>query len=461
MNRLTSVLFFSFTFIVLLGVDALQARLQFGPDSESTANDLDTIVAIVDDDIITRSELNNALAIVSQQLEQRETPLPSRDILERQVLERLILTKLQLRAAEQNGVVVDDSTLNAAMERLARSNDLTLSQLREAVQRDGVNFADFREQIREEILSTRLRQRVVDSQIQISEQEVDSVVRNQTAGIDDNREYNVAQILISVAEGASPDQIQAARDKAQEILEQLRQGADFKRLAVAVSDDRQALEGGDLGWRKADQLPTLFADIVPQLQVGQLSDLIRSPSGFHIVKLLDAKGTSEPMVTQTRVRHLLIEPDETASPEEIQQRLTQLRQRVEEGENFAELARAHSDDANSAFRGGDLGWVSTGDMMPEFEAVMDRLEPGQVSTPFETRFGWHLVQVVNRRQQQGGDELQRANVRRALLQRRAEEEWDLWLRRLRDEAYVEIRLAEPERQLSSPEPTEQSASDPR
>ncbi len=433
----------------------------FGPDSETAANNLDAIVAVVDDDIITRSELNNALTLVTQQLEQRETPLPPPGILERQVLERLILTKLQLRAAEQNGVVVDDSTLNAAIERLARSNGLTLSQLREAVQRDGVNFADFREQIQEEILATRLRQRVVDSQIQISEQEVDSVVRNQTTRGEDNREYHVAQILIAVTEGASPDEIEAARNKAQEALERLRQGTDFKRLAVVVSDGRQALEGGDLGWRKANQLPTLFADIVPQMQVGQLSDLIRSPSGFHIVKLLEAKGASEPLVTQTRVRHLLIEPDETTLPEEIQQRLMQLKQRVAEGENFAELARAHSDDANSAFRGGDLGWLSAGDMMPEFEAVMDRLEPGQLSAPFETPYGWHLVQVVNRRQQQGGDELQRANVRRALLQRRAEEEWELWLRRLRDEAYVEIRLPGPERQASSPETTEQSATDSR
>ncbi len=465
MNKFNVGLLFGLTFIILLAGNAPQARLEFGPDSETAANDLDVIVAVVDDDIITRSELNSALAIVSQQLEQNETPLPSRDILERQVLERLILTKLQLRAAEQNGVVVDDSTLNAALERLARSNELTLSQLREAVQQDGVNFANFREQIREEILATRLRQRVVDSQIQISEQEIDSLLRsNQTSGAADNREYYVAQILVAVAEGASSDQIQAAQDRAQQILEQLRQGADFKRLAVAVSDDRQALEGGDLGWRKADQLPTLFADIVPQLQVGQLSELIRSPSGFHIVKLLEAKGTkgtSEPMVTQTRVRHLLIAPEEAVSPEEIQQRLMQLKQRVEEGEDFAELARANSDDTTSAFRGGDLGWISAGDMVPDFEAVMDRLEPGQLSAPFQTPYGWHLVQVINRRQQQGGNELQRANIRRALLQRRAEEEWDLWLRRLRDEAYVEMRLAEPERQASSPDSTGQPASDPR
>lgn len=462
MNKSYIVLFVSVMLTLLLVVSPLQARLVFGPDTETAANDLDNIVAVVDDDIITRSELNSALAIVSQQLEQGETPLPPQDILERQVLERLILTKLQLRAAEQNGVVVDDSTLNAAIERLARSNKLTLSQLREAVQRDGVNFADFREQIREEILATRLRQRVVDSQIQISEQEVDSVVSNQfSRGGEDNRDYHVAQILVAVPEGASPDQIQAARNKAQDVLEKLREGADFKRLAVAISDGRQALEGGDLGWRKADQLPTLFADVVPQLQVGQLSDLIRSPSGFHIVKLLEAKGTSEPMVTRTRVRHILIEPDDTASPEETQLRLRQLKQRVEEGEDFAELARAHSDDSTSAFKGGDLGWISEGDMMPEFEAVMDRLEPGQVSAPLETRYGWHLVQVINRRQEQGGDELQRANVRRALLQRRAEEEWDLWLRRLRDEAYVEIRLPELERQASSPESTEQSAGDSR
>lgn len=447
-------------FAVLVVSQPASARLVFGPDAETEGDALDTIVAVVDDDVITRSELDDAIAIIVRQLEQQGTPIPPQDILQTQVLERLILAKLQLRAAERNSVVVDDTTVNAAMERLARSNNLTLAELRQAIEEDGVSFADFREQIREEILATRLRQRVVDSQIDISEQEVDSVFRNNPEVNQDNREYRIAHILIAVPEGASPEQIAAARDEAQEVLQRLEQGADFERLAVAVSDGRQALEGGDLGWRSAEQLPTLFTTTVPQLEVGQVSELIRSPSGFHIVKLLEVKGAPENLVTQTRIRHILIEEDQTASAEEIRQRLLQLKQRIEQGEDFGELAKAHSGDTTSAFKGGDLGWVNPQDLGPQFEEMLDPLQPGQVSAPFNTPYGWHLVQVLDRRQQQAGAEVQRDQIRNVLFQRRAEEEWELWLRRLRDEAYVEIRLAQPETPENlenEPEWVEQSA----
>jgi peptidyl-prolyl cis-trans isomerase SurA len=273
---------------------------------------------------------------------------------------------------------------------------------------------------------------------------------NATAPAQENSEYHIAQILIALPEGATPEQIEAGRQQAQEVLEQLRQGADFQRLAVTVSDGRQALEGGDLGWRTAEQLPTIFADVVPQLQPGQFSDSIRSPSGFHIVKLVDAKGAAQQNMTQTRtqtqtqtqtyVRHILINTNEVVSDEEARQRLLRLRERIQNGEDFAELARANSNDTVSAIKGGDLGWISSADLVPEFETQMNELSPGEVSEPFQTRFGWHLVQVLERRQQQGTDEARRAKVRELLFQRRVEEEWDLWLRRLRDEAYVEIRL---------------------
>lgn len=422
------------------------AQLEFGPDQEARGNQLDSIVAIVNDDVISRVELETAMAATRRQIQQSGTPLPPEEVLERQVLERLILGKLQLRAAERNGIVVDDPTLNAAIESLARRNNLTLSQLRETLQRDGFDFAKFREDMRQELMATRLRQRVVDSRIQISEQEVDNLMQSPAASSaspnDGAQQYHIAHILVAMPEGASPEQTETARNQALEILEQLRQGADFARLAVAVSDGRQALEGGDLGWRTKDQLPTLFTEAVPRLQAGQVSDLIRSPSGFHIVKLLEIKGSSsqQQLITQTRARHILISPDELISSEAARQQLQRLRQRIQDGEDFGDLARAHSTDTASAVRGGDLGWINPGDVVPAFEREMARLAPGDISEPFESPFGWHIVQVLERRQQEGTGELQRAQVREALFRRRVEEEWELWLRQLRDEAYVEIRL---------------------
>lgn len=439
MNTLAISIVFCF-FLFTAGVLPVQAELVFGPDSESAGDNLDIIVAIVDDDVITRGELDSAIDVTMRQMQQQGTPLPARDTLESQVLDRLILTKLQLRAAERNGIVVDDPTLNAAMENLAQQNQLTLSQLRETVENDGLSFANFREEIRRQILFTRLRQRLVDSRIQVSEQEVDNLMTNATAPAQGNSEYHIAQILIVLPEGATPEQIEAGQQQGQEVLEQLRQGADFQRLAATVSDGRQALEGGDLGWRTAEQLPTIFADVIPRLQPGQVSDLIRSPSGFHIVKLLDAKGAVQQSTTQTHARHILINTNEVVSDEEAQQRLLRLRERIQNGADFGELAQANSNDTVSAIKGGDLGWITPADLVPEFATQMNDLSPDEVSEPFKTRFGWHLVQVLERRQQQGTDESQRARVRELLFQRRVEEEWDLWLRRLRDEAYVEIRL---------------------
>jgi peptidyl-prolyl cis-trans isomerase SurA len=435
-----------FNFIVLcLSLSALMvlpsalAQLVFGPDSETKGNQLDVIVAVVNDDIISRSELDKALTALERQLRLRGTPLPASDALENQVLERLILTKLQERAAQSNGIVVDDQTLNAAIENLARQNNLSLTQLRETIEKDGFDFASFREDIRREIMTTRLRQKVVDSQIQISEQEVDNLLSSNRA-IAGANEYHIAQILIALSEGASPEKIEASRDKGLQILDQLRQGADFKRLAVSFSDDTQALNGGDLGWRRADQIPTLFADIVTRLQPGEFSELIRSPIGFHIIKLLEVKGSSPGQVTQTHVRHILIIANERIPDEDARLRLERLYERIQNGADFAELARANSNDAISAVKGGDLGWVNPGDLPPLFQQEIDKLQPGQLSQPFKTPLGWHIVQVLERRQSDSSGENQRTQIREALFKRRSEEEWEMWLRHLRDEAYVEIRL---------------------
>lgn len=414
-------------------------QLVFGPDDKSEANNLDSIVAVVDDDLISRSELDAAMATIERQLQKKGTTLPPRNVIENQVLERLILTKLQVRAAERNGIVVDDQTLNAAIANIARQNNLTLAQLREAIERDGFDFNAFRNQIRQEIMATRLRQRVVDSQIQISDQEVDNYLKNAKVGAQNN-EYHIAQILVALPEGASPEQIEASRSKVLQILSELRQGADFKRVAVSSSDDRQALEGGDLGWRRLDQMPSLFAEVIPHLQVGDVSNPIRSPRGYHLIKLLEVRGSQQQTVQQTHVRHILIAASERVPDEDAQMRLQRMYERIENGADFAELARANSNDAASAVKGGDLGWLGPGDLPPTFQQEIDKLQDGELSQPFKSPLGWHLAQVLERRQSNVSDKILRAQVREALFKRREEEEWESWLRRMRDEAYVEIRL---------------------
>jgi len=444
-----------FPLLLLLSV-AVRAEITFGPGPEAAGSALDAIVAVVNDDVITRRELDAAVAQIERQLQQKKVPIPPRPIVEKQVLERLILTQLQVRAAERNGVTIDDATLNAAMETLAQRNQMNLTQLRQTIEKDGVSFAQFRDDIRRELLSARLRQKLVDSQIQVSEQDVESLQVQLAGGQGGNgggnrggREYHIAQILIAVPENAAPAQIEAAKRQAGEVLAQLRKGVDFRQLAVSASSGRQALEGGDLGWRSADQLPTLFAEAVPKLRPGQFSELIRSPSGFHIVKLLEVRGgsaeTSAPaakaaLITQTRARHILLRTSAQRTDDEARQKLAQLRSQLENGQDFAALARANSDDKNSAAKGGDLGWTSPGTMVVQFEQEMGKLQPNQISPPFKTTFGWHIVQVLEWRQGSAPPEAERARVREALLRRRADEEWELTLRRLRDEAYIEVRL---------------------
>lgn len=448
-----------------------QTQIVFGPGPEGATSALDTIVAVVNDDVITRRELEAATAQIQRQLQQKKVPMPPRPVLESQVLERLILSQLELRAAERNSITVDDATLNAAIDNLARRNNMNLTQLRQTVEKDGLSFARFRDDVRRELMAARLRQKVVDSQIQISEQDVASL-QTQIAGQGDpgessnpgsgQRQYHIAQILVAVPEGASPEQIATAKRQAENVLAQLRKGEDFRQLAASVSAGQQALEGGDLGWRNAEQLPTIFANVVPKLRPGQFSELIRSPSGFHIVKLLEVRGggvaraenqAPAGIVNQTRARHILLKTSPDLSDDEARQKLEQLRQRIQSGEDFAALARAYSDDKGSGARGGDLGWVSPGMLVPEFEQELGTLQTNQVSAPFKTQFGWHIVQVLDRRQGQASPETEQSRVREALFRRRSDEEWEQWLRRLRDEAYVEIRLPRsPESPSASAEP---------
>lgn len=401
---------------------------------------IDRIVAIVNDDIITRGELDEEIDMIKQQMRQRGGGMPPEAALRKQVLERLVISRLQLQLANSTGIRVDDDALNRAIGRIAEQNKLSLAEFRDALEKDGFSFANFRENIREEITITRLRQRQVDSRITVTEQEVNRLLADQGSQSKADNEYRVAHILIGVPEAASPEQIQTARQKAQRVLDDLRGGADFRETAVAVSDGAQALEGGDLGWRSPAQIPSLFAPLVGGMKKGDLSDLIRSPSGFHIIKLADYRGGKQHMVTQTQARHILIKTNELMSDDDASIRLEQLRQRIEKGADFAELARANSDDKGSAGSGGDLGWVSPGEMVSAFEQAMSRLQPGEISKPFRSEFGWHIVQVQQRREQDNTAQFNRNQAFEAIRNRKVEEEYQTWLRRLRDEAYVEYRL---------------------
>lgn len=402
--------------------------------------ELDRILAVVNDDIIVQSELDDALRTIKQQLQQQNRPVPPDSTLQRQVLERLIVMRLQLQLANSTGIRVDDETLNRTVQNIAQQNGMSLSEFRSVLERDGFNFAKFREDIRNEIIINRLQQRQVTNRITVTEQEVDNFLANQNVQGTKNVKYHLAHILIAVPEGASSQQIQEARAKAQQVLGELRAGADFTQKAIAVSSGQQALEGGDLGWREPGQIPTLFVDTVLKMKPGDISDPIRSPSGFHIVKLVDAQDNERHIITQTLARHILIRTNEITSGSDARTRLEQLKGRIETGEDFAALARSHSEDSGSAVKGGDLGWVSPGDMVPRFEETMNRLKPGEVSEPFETQFGWHIMQVLERREYDNTEEFKRSKARELIRQRKAEEELDIWLRRLRDEAYVEYRL---------------------
>ncbi|MES9878260.1 MAG: peptidylprolyl isomerase [Candidatus Sedimenticola sp. PURPLELP] len=403
---------------------------------------VDRIVAVVDDDVVVKSELNLEMAKIVAQLRQKTNKLPSRDVLERQVLERLILKKLQLAAAERAGISIGEDILAQAVGNIARNNGLSLREFRQTLEQGGVSFRGFRESIREELAIRKLREQEIRRRIRVTNQEVSAFLARQGSALSERSAYHLLHILISTPEGASADQLGSAREKASGLVQKLRGGSDFRSLALTESDGRQALEGGDLGWRPANQLPTLFIDRVQKMERGDISDPIRTPSGYHIIMLEDYKGGDKHIVEQTQVRHILINTNEVTSDDDARIRLEQLKQRIDGGDDFSTLARSHSDDKSSAIKGGDLGWTSAGDLLPRFEEEMNDLPLNQVSEPFRTDFGWHIIEVLGRRQHDSTADVQKAAARKAIQKRKMSEETELYLRRLRDEAYVDIRLAD-------------------
>ena len=401
---------------------------------------LNKVVAIVNEDIIVSSELQKSVEEVTRQLEAKETELPQLAVLEKQVLERLVMEHLQLQLAERNGISIDDSMLNSQLQELARENNMTLSEFRSILQRDGFNYTEFRENLRKEMTVKQLRQQMVGSRLKVSDQEIDNLLASLRTLDGDDVQYHLAHILIAVPEAASPDAIDAAQRRAGEVLASLRNGADFSQTAISVSDGTTALDGGDIGWRSMGQMPTLFVEPLESMRPGDVSDLLRSPGGFHIIKLIEQRGGERTIVRQTQVRHILLKPDALHSDAENRIRIEQLALRLRGGDDFAALARSNSQDTLSAARGGDLGWVSPGELVPQFEESMDALQPGEVSSPVKTQFGWHIIQVVDRRDYDSTEEFKRSRARKMIRSRKADEETFLWLRRLRDESYVEYRL---------------------
>jgi peptidyl-prolyl cis-trans isomerase SurA len=411
---------------------------------------LDRVVAIVNDDVITERELLRQTALISNQLRANKRPLPPTDVLLPQVLEQMVTQLTEVQIAKRAGVTVDDLSLDNTLRGIASDNGMSVEQFREALTKEGTSWADFREQIRREITINRVQKREVIDRIQISDKEIDdamNIKRGQQKAGQANMEYHVRQILIALPESATPEDIAKARSKAEETLQALRAGGNFAALAASVSGARDALEGGDLGWRSADNLPSIYVDAVMAMQPGQVSDLIRSPSGFHIVQLEESRGatanaaTSQDVkLTETHARHILIQTSEVVNDDEARRRLEDIRQRLAKGEDFAALAKTYSNDKGSAERGGDLGWARPGMMVEEFERVMNSTPKGQVSAPFRSQFGWHILEVLETRDASGNIEFLRQKTREGLTRRRAEEEIDRWQRRIRDEAYIEILL---------------------
>lgn len=403
----------------------------------------DRIVAVVNDDAITLNELRERLATVERQLRGQGTQLPPREILEKQMLERMIVDRIQLQFAKENAIQVDDAQLDNYLRRIAESNKMSLSEFRYAIEQDGLAWSKFREGIREEMIIGRVREREVDSRILISDAEVDNYLATPAAATQGGEEYNVAHILLRVSEQAGPEQLLRVRARAGQALSQLQRGDDFARVAASFSDAPDAMSGGLLGPRPLEHLPPLYAEAVQKLDVGGVSNVLQSPAGYHIVKLIErsAAGKSIQPMRQTHARHILIKVNELVPEAEAKRKAQQLKERLDNGEDFAELARANSNDLSAA-KGGDLGWLYEGDTVPEFERAMNALGDNEISDPVKSPFGWHIIQVLGRRIETTSVERQRLAARQAIRESRLDEAYQDWIRKIRDSAYVELHLEE-------------------
>ncbi|OAI00323.1 molecular chaperone SurA [Methylomonas methanica] len=401
---------------------------------------LDRIVAVVEEDVILERELNNEVAAITNKLRSSNVAMPPEFVLRKQVLERMVVDKLQRQLAAKSGVQVSDEMLSASVADIASRNGLSVESFRNELAKQGMEYKAFEDNLRNEIIINQLRGREIGSRVKVTDAEVLHYMETQSKAGQSNSQYHLGHILIAVSEAASASAIQKAKDKADQVIADLRGGKDFKQVAVSVSDDDNALKGGDLGWRSIGQIPSLFTEIVTTMNQGDVSEAIRSPSGFHIIKMLETEGAGQHIVTKTKVRHILIKTNELVDDAEAQKRLVALRERINDGDDFANLARAHSDDKGSAINGGSLDWVGPGALVPPFEEAMNKLAINEISQPVQTQFGWHMIQVLGRENQDNSEQFKKDKIREEIRKRKIEEETELWLRRLRDEAFVEIDL---------------------
>lgn len=401
---------------------------------------LDRVAAIVNDGVVLNSELDAQVQQVSERLRQQKLELPPQNVLRQQVLERLVLQEIQFQHANHAGVKVSDETVNAALQDVAKRNGLTLSQLPEALAKQGEDYTAYREDLRKEITLSMLRQRDVLQHISVTPREIDQFMEKQAKTPSERNEYNVSHILIAVGQEANPEQLEQAGKRATDVYQRAKGGEDFAKLAVAYSNSQTALEGGALGWRKGSELPTFLTDVVARLKPGEVSEPLRTPTGYHIIKLNEVRGASAQVVEdQIHVRHILMKPTELADDATVRQKLNALRDRILNGEDFAGLAQTNSEDPGSGAEGGDLGWAGPGSFAPEFEQAIAPLKDNEISEPFHTQFGWHIVQMLGHRRFDNSDELKRRQAMEAIRASKADEETELWLRRMRDEAFVEFK----------------------
>ncbi|HEC12632.1 MAG TPA: molecular chaperone SurA [Acidiferrobacteraceae bacterium] len=406
------------------------------------ASDIDRIIVIVNDDIITENEFNAQLNTIKRQLRLARRPSPPEVALKKQVLERLVIDRIQLQYAERTGIKVSSDQIDAAIEQIAKRNKITVQQLRGALKRDRIDYQSFRKQIESQVIIGKLIERDISSRVRVSKGEIDNALLSVKKRGGVNLEFDLSHIQVSIPDSASAEVVAAAKQRAESLRDRLVNGLDFEKAAFEYSQGKEALDGGRLGWKKAAELPQSFVAAAEKLKINGISRVIRSAGGHHILKLHNRRGGKVQKATQTHVRHILIKTSELLSIEDASERISQLRQRVLNGESFSDLAKAHSNDTSSGLSGGDLGWASPGELLPRFEKAMAGLKINELSKPIQTRFGVHLIQVLGRREQDVSVKMARGEVRKQIHQRKARERYEQWIRQLRDEAYVEYRLEE-------------------
>jgi len=444
MNRLLPICLACLPLLLLTPAHAqAPAPTQVRPNRPNQPIEVDRIVAVINDEAITAYELRARLATIEAQLRKQNVDLPPADVLERQLLERMITDRVQLQFAKETGLRISDIDLDGAIRRIAEGNRMALSDFRAALEKDGIRWVKFREEIRDEMTLSRLREREVENRIVVSDGEIDNYLANAAQDPPQSVEVQIAHIVVRVPEQASPDQLMRIGARAQSALDQIRAGDDFAKVAASFSDSPDGLKGGVMEARPLDRLPTIYADAALKLKPGEVSDILRSPAGFHIIKVIDKRGGAsvapEAELKQTRARHILIKVTELVSEAEARRKLVVLKERLENGVDFAELARLNSNDLSAA-QGGDLGWLAQGVTVPEFERAMDALKIKEISEPIQSPFGFHLIQVLERRVEDASKERKRNTARQVLRERKSDEAYQDWVRQTRDRAYVDLRL---------------------